>query len=255
MVLLILASGRGFAEFQTFTNGEGHSIEAELLELKEGGDVVRIRLRDGRELDAKLTAFSAEDRAAIGKWWDGVLLEKSMLAARSRIDVTVKLNRKAKSERYSAWWVHTDDRVRSFFPEIIIENDEMDRFSGNTVRVVVLAKDMRDDEQLLVVSATTLEDVTFPDLGSVSLESEPFRLRQYEHKNTYGSAYNYEFGYEYEGYVVLIKNARGEVTHTKSSKSKFLSAIEVVMKCKAGEIYDADFNRKLNLSPNSYYIK
>jgi len=244
-----------FAEFQTFTNSDGVSIEAELVELNEDDDIVTIKLRNGREVDADLRAFSAADRKKIKSWAKNKELERVTLHNRDRLDFTLKMNRKAKSEKYSSWYSHYDDETESFFPELLIDNGELDAFEGNEVRIVVLAEDVRNDEQVLVVSATTEKNVRLADRAQTSIEGEPFRLRKYEYKDTYGSTYNYKYGYEYDGYVVVVKNAKGEVTHTKASRSKYLSNFEVIDTCKAGEMYDDDFNRKLKIAPNSYFVR
>jgi len=247
LVLPITAS----AEFRTFTNSDGVSIEAQLVELKDG-KVVTIELRNGRELDADLTAFSEADRKHIKKWWEQVQKDQVTLKPRNRLDITVKMNRKAKSDRYHGW-SYADDETQSFFPEVVIENEELDTFEGNTVRIVILANDARNDYQMLVVSATTEEKVRLPERSEVSIEGKPFRLRKYEYR--YGSTNNYEYGYEYDGYIVVVTNREGVVTHTKASKSKFLSNMELVNSCKAGEMYDDSFTRKLNTKPNSYYVE
>ncbi|MFP4069951.1 MAG: hypothetical protein ACLFVC_07200 [Opitutales bacterium] len=245
----------GWSEFETFTNGEGHRLEAKLLEMKDDGRVVAIRLRDGREMDATLSAFSRKDRDRIRKWWEEELARQSLLKPRHRLEMTVKMNRKAKSDRYSSWYSNSDQKTKSFFPELIVTNDELDAFEGNEVRLVLVAEDRRYEDQLLVVSATTFKDEKFPDRGKSFLEGEPFQLKHYEYNNTYSTGYNYEYGYDYDGYVVVVKNADGAVTHTKASKTKYLSNMEALMKCKAGEVYDADLNRKLNVAPNSYFVQ
>jgi hypothetical protein len=161
------------------------------------------------------------------------------------------MNRKSKSNQYDNWYSISDE-TKSYFPEVIIENDELDSFKANIVRIFVMAKDKQDDGQKLVVSATTMKDISLPDRGETVLESDPLRLHLYE----YGSSYsNFDYDYEYEGFVVVIKNADGKVTHTSASKSKYFSNMDVMFKCKAGEIYDDAINHKFNARPNSYFVQ
>ncbi len=240
------------AEFRTFSNDFGDSVEAELVELKESGSIVTLKLRSGRKIDSRVSAFSQKDQKYMREWWAGVLAEKSLLKADARITIGAKMNRKSSSNRYDGWY-SVDDETKSFFPEVIIENDELDTFKDNTVRVVVIAEDMSNEGQKLIVSATTVK-TDFPDRGKVVLETDPFRLRLYEYDSNY-SNFEYKYGYEYEGYIVVIKNSAGEITHSRASKSKYLSNMEVVFECEAGEMYDDSINRKLNMHPNSYYVQ
>ena len=236
------------AEFRTFTNDFGDSVEAEIVKLKDSETIVTLKLRLGNQIDARVTAFSQADQEHIRKWGLAIQAEKQLLKVDSRITISAKMNRKSKSNQYDNWY-SINDETKSYFPEVTIENDELDAFKGNTVRIVVIAKDKQNEGYRLVVSATTMKDISFPGRGKAVLESAPFRLRLYEYDDAFIR------GYDYEGFVVVIKNADGKVTHTRASKSKYLSDMDVIFKCKAGEIYDDAINRKLNTSPSSDFVK
>lgn len=257
LAALILALGglpfHSWADFETFTNESGQSIEAELVELNKAGNEVTIRFRNGTETDAMVSAFCVEDRKRIRNWWKGVQAARELLSPDSRIEISAKMNRKSKNNDRYSWYSSVDDKTKSFFPEVLIRNDELLTFKGNTIRVVIIAEDLRYEEQKLIVSASTLTS-DFVDRGDTVLESDAFRLRQYEYDSSY-SSYEYAYGYEYEGYIVVVKNSKGEITHTRASKSKYLSNMQAIMNCKAGDVYDEDINRKLNVSPNSYFVQ
>ncbi|WPJ94297.1 hypothetical protein SH580_12710 [Coraliomargarita algicola] len=252
MILLAFVVFPAGAEFRTFTSDFGDSVDAKLVELKESGSIVTIELRSGRQIDARVTAFSQNDQKFIRKWWAAIQAEKQLLKEDSRITVSAKMNRKSQSNHYDNWY-SIDDETKSYFPEVVIENAELDAFKGNTVRVVVVADDRHNEGQKLIVSATTVK-ADFPDRGKVVLETDPFRLRLYEYDSS-SSNYNYEYGYEYSGYIVVIQNSAGKITHTRASKTKYLSNMEVVLSCEAGEMYDESLNRKLNVSPSSYFVR
>jgi len=245
--LIFLAVGVLHAEFRTFTNDLGDSIEAELLELKQDGSVVAMRMQDGRELDAPLSVFSQADRKYIHTWWEGMVAAEQVLRSDVRLNLNVKMNRKSKKTGYSSWYA--DRKIKSFFPEVVIDNLATQTFTGNQVRLVIFAEDKSDKDQILVVSANDLK-TDLAGRANVTFEGDPFRIRHYEYKNSYS---NYEYGYEYIGYALTIKNSAGEVTHEKASVSKFLNP-NLFFKCKAGEMYDAKFERKLNSYPSSYYL-
>ena len=249
-VIFLLVAGLLQAEYRTFTNEWGDSIEAELLELKKGGSVIAMRMKDGRELDAQMTAFSVDDRKYIHKWWDGMIAAKQTLQPDVRLRITAKMNRKSSKADYNSWYA--DDKIKSFFPEVVIDNKDLQKFTGNEVRIVVFAEDKRYTDQILVVSASNVK-ADFESRSKTTLEGEPFRLRLYEYNSSY-SSYSYEYGYEYTGYAITVKNSEGEVTHEKSSKSKYLNP-KLFFKCKAGDMFDVNFERKLKAYPNSYFVR
>lgn len=240
------------ADFQTFKSDSGATIEAELIELGKSGKTVDIRLKNGNKISADLSSFSSEDQSKIKEWWRDTQAEKQVLSHESRIDINAKMNRKSRDNKYNGYY-HTDDQTKSYFPEVVIKNRELDTFTGNTVRVVVIAKDLHTPDQRLIVSAKTLE-ANFDDRSETILESDPFKLRLYEYDSSYFN-YDYAYGYEYEGYAVVIKNSKGEITHFRATKAKYISNMKLIYECEAGQIYDESVSRKLNVSPNSYFVR
>lgn len=253
VITLCLPSWLFSEELETFTNEAGQSIRAELIELSDNNHAVTMRLESGLKIEALVSAFSKEDQQRILRWWEQKQAEKALLSERDRINVTVKLNRKSKSNgRYDGYW-NVDDKTKAFFPEIVLENEELNTFTNNEIRVIIVATDLRYTDQKLIVSASTIK-TDLRERSETFLEGTPFRLRQYEYDSSY-SNYEYKYGYEYEGYVVVIKNSKGEITHTRASRSKYLSNIKTINNCEAGEIYGEDLNHKMNASPSSYYVR
>lgn len=240
------------ADFRTFKSDFGDTVDAELIELKEADTIVTLKLRDGRQIDARVSAFTQADQKHIQEWWAGIQAEKRLLKERARLTISAKMNRQSNRGTFDSY-NRIDDKTRVFFPEVVIENAQLQTYTGNTVRIVVVAEDLKDASQKLIVSATTMK-ADFPERDKTVLESDPFKLRSYEY-NSSSSNYDYKRGYEYEGYIVVIKNAKGEITHTRASRSKYLTNMEVILNCKAGEIYDDSIDRKFDLTPNSYYVR
>ncbi len=240
-------------ELQTFTNDAGQTIEAELIELSSDGGTVTLRLANGRKIEALLAAFSRDDQKKIEAWWQEVQASKQVLSEGARLNVTAKMNRKStRNDRDSGYYSSVDDKTVAFYPEVVIENEEWNTFTGNEVRLVIVAEDLRYPSRRLVVSASTLK-TDLAEHSKTLLEGEPFRLRFYEYDSHY-SNYEYKYGYKYEGYIVVIKNSAGEVTHTRASKTKYLSNLEEIYRCKAGDVYEEDLEHKLNIGPNSYFV-
>lgn len=251
IVFSLLAVSLLSAEMRTFTNDFGDTVDAELLEYQPDRGIVSMRLKSGNKIEAMITAFSQDDQKYIQEWWERVVADKQVLTKEARLTISAKMNRKSKSNAYDKLY-YVDDETKSYFPEIVIENHELQQFSDNEVRIVILAEDFSSSDQMLVVSAST-QKVDLRDREKNIMEGEPFRLRIYQWEG-FGSS-DYKYGYEYEGYIVIVKNSKGEITHQRSSKSKYLNNMKLIYSCKAGEIYDDAFQHKLNVSPNSYFVR
>jgi hypothetical protein len=236
------------AEFRTFTNDFGDSVEAKLLELKKDEGSIRIQLRNGRKMDAKLSAFSQDDQKYIREWWKGVVTDRRILHESARINFEVNIESKTRNRGYSSLYSRRDDETKAYFPEIIVENHDEQTFTGNKVRLVVFAKDMRYKDQIKVVSASNMKS-DFEGHSDIALEPDSFRLRHYEY-DSHLSNYEYEYGYRYTGYAVTVKNSEGKVIYREATKPRYLNP-KLFDKCKTGEVYDDKFERKLNGSRSS----
>lgn len=65
-LLALAALPAGAREFRDFTNREGKTIHAELLDLR--GEQVRIRMENGRVFDVPVASLSEADRAFLEEW-------------------------------------------------------------------------------------------------------------------------------------------------------------------------------------------
>ncbi|PXA05518.1 hypothetical protein DDZ13_01205 [Coraliomargarita sinensis] len=236
------------AEFRTFTNDFGDSVEAKLIELKKEDSIIRMQLRNGRKIDAKLSAFSQSDQKYIRKWWGEVVAERQILHKQARIDVEIKIDTKTRSSGHSSWYSESDDKTKIFYPEVTIENNESQTFKGNELRLVIFADDMRYKGQMKVVSASSIK-TDLKEREEIVLEPDAFRLRHYEYDSNYFN-YDYEYGYKYSGYAMTLKNSKGEVIYEDATKDKFLKS-KHLYSCKKGQIFDEDFKRRLKSSGSS----
>lgn len=249
LISLVLHQSPLCAELRTFTNVAGNSIQAELIEVNDTD--VTIKRSDGQQFKAPIDTFSLEDQKYFKMRQNEALASKQILQDSGRITISAKMNRKSKDGVYDRH-SRVDDKTNSYFPEVVIENDDIDTYKDNSVRIVVIAEDKGNEELMLIVSASTLK-ADFLERGKTILDSDPFHLRSYEYNSSGG--YDYEFGYEYTGYVVVVKNSKGEITHSRASKSKYLTNMSAIINCKAGDIYDENIDHKLKERPNSYFVR
>jgi len=152
------------------------------------------------------------------------------------------------SSGHNSWYSESDDKTKIFYPEVIIENNESQTFTGNEVRLVCFADDMRYKGQMKVVSVSNTK-ADFKERAETVLKPEAFRLRHYEYNSRY-SNYEYEHGYKYSGYAFTIKNSEGEVMYQEATKPYLLNP-KLFFECKTDQLYDDKFERKLNSSSSS----
>lgn len=244
---------------RSFTDQKGRQIDAEIRGIYEADDgtlVVDLMRSDRLLFTVEVDRFSREDQDFLRGKWEKEQSEKTLLHKAARIKINLKLNRKTNTnDQYAAYYgTRWTDKTKVYSPEAIVENDELTQeFKGNKVRIVIVAKDKSNSSQYLVASASDIE-VDLPPKERTSVEGDSFALREEEYASG-RSHYRYEYGYEKDDYVVVIRNRKGEITHTRASSNKFLENLDTVLKCKTGEMYTEGLANKLNASPNSYYLK
>ncbi len=262
LILAVLVLGAGLsAEPREFKSVDGRTILADLIEVRMNADgvvVAELRRSDRRYFEIPLRKFSPEDRKFLEGIWEKKQNAATMLTPESRIDLNLKLNRKTDDKDVmtsnytgSVW----KDRKLEYTPEVVIKNDELvQSFEGNTIRVVVIAKAKHENNHYLIACAAT-KKADFPAKGEVSVFGHPFYLREYEYDSGYNDSYNYGYGYEKDDYVILVMNRAGEVTHTRASSKKFLDNLDKVMKCKAGEVYSEGLEHKVDAPVSSSHYQ
>lgn len=109
---------------------------------------------------------------------------------------------------------------------------------GVSMRIVCFAEHTYHQGTVEVVSATERK-VDFPKKQTVTIEGNSYGFENY--KSEYS---NYEYGWEQAGYVIVIKNSKGDITHVDANHDNFKRNLNVVMKCKVDEYYSSDLSQK-----------
>ncbi|WP_309384703.1 hypothetical protein [Cerasicoccus frondis] len=226
---------------RTLTNQDGDSLEAELIDLKDknGEETLTIiRTSDKRKFDLALNTLSFDDQREIRKWWQQQQAEKEVLKPSVELEFNFKQNRKRESLNNYAY---SDDDVYFFTPTIEITNDDLYQgYTDNTVRIICFARHTYYKRSLQVTSVAEIE-VNFPKKQTTVVSGAKYSFENYE-----ADFSDYEFGWEYAGYIVIVKNSRGEITHIDSSDVKYERALDTVLKMKHEDYYSDDLQRKLS---------
>ncbi|MGE9294962.1 MAG: hypothetical protein ACQKBV_01545 [Puniceicoccales bacterium] len=237
-LLLALVPMGAWANYHTLTNSSGVEIEAELLEVadKNGAPYLSfVRKADQREFSIPLSTLSVDTQSEVRKWWQAEEKRRLMLSPGVDLGINFKRNRK-KKQLYNS--VYSDEDLYTYTPEVEIENDDLYRsFKGVTVHIVCLAQHTYYKTHR-VVSATKRK-ADLPRNGTAVVVGDSYSFENY--KSDYA---DFEYGWEDAGYLIVVKNTGGEVTHWKTDRSELERNIERSLKFERGDYLSSDLSQK-----------
>lgn len=226
------------AETLMLTNHFGTEIEAELIELKEDGIdpvIVFKRVADGRNFEYPLSDLVEEDRQAIKTWWKKAKRERETLTADVSLEITYKTNRKKETLVKDSYYDH--DRF-IFTPEVAVTNSDFyNSYTGNTIHIVSFTEHQRYRGRLCVASTTT-KKLDLPPNSTERVLGESYDFVNID--------YNYadmKDGFAHAGYLIVIKNSQGKVTHVRSSKQDFENHLNKILEAKKDTFFSTDFSQ------------
>lgn len=211
--LLLFASASGQVEFFKLTNKEGTEIEAQIIAIDPHG--VRIQLRNGRTFVVPKQTFSPESQKLIDEWKASVY-ERLVPDSRYEIRVSVK---KDKSEIY-----HGYDYVY-LTPEVLLQNREFDKHFKDLEGVIIILVEQDANSDIKRVYSITEFQMEVP----AGRESRYSGRRPDHYYIDYESSYS-DYGEEYSGYILLIRNNADELVIKKSTRSTWLAKPEALWK-------------------------
>jgi hypothetical protein len=229
VVLLFSAFGVCTAEYRVFKSDDGVELEAEMVSCKQGVSV-SVRRRDGRLFkDVPWTRFSVKDRKYFADWAkaEAAKVENAELDADARIKVTVL---KGQDDDFNDYG-DIDDHVVQFEPRVIIDSDEKDRtFTGVSGVLVMIGQGYLRKSEYVVLKRQEFT-LDLPAGEEIRWTGKPFKC-------SYDPDYG---GYEYGGYVLVLKNRDDEIVFTKSSKTLWGRNAKDIINAKLKQGYDREF--------------
>ncbi|MEN8792445.1 MAG: hypothetical protein ACN4GF_10785 [Lentimonas sp.] len=221
--------------YRSFTSTDGATIEATIIAC-DYPDNISIRRRDGSEFKkVPLDRFSDADRRYVREWVDAQkkLIDDADLTSASRLSVSVLKGVDEDMNNYG----DIDDRVIKFKPGVVVESDEKDltfrRVKG--VLVMVGRGVLQKDSYVIL------------DRQHFTLDILPGEKTRWT-GNGFTSRYDPDYGgFEYAGYVLVLKNKAGHNVIVKASKSAWGENVKGVLQAKKFTGYDRKFdsNHKL----------
>lgn len=234
LILSFMPLTVALGEYRVFTSPDGAQIEAEVVSADESS--LTIRMRDGRMFkNVAHDRFSAEDRKYIRSWLkqQADLVDNADLTADADIRISFLKGKDDDKNNYG----DIDDRIVKFEPEIVLESlDYKKTYSDVSGTLVVVGQGVINSKQYAILSKQKF-DLSVKPRDRARWIGKAFECR---YDPDYG-------GFEYGGYLVVLRNRAGEIVMTKASKSAWEKLPQQVLKAKKMTGYNSDFSRTSSL--------
>ncbi|MEM1221285.1 MAG: hypothetical protein AAGH40_00870 [Verrucomicrobiota bacterium] len=223
------------SEFRTFTSADGVEIEAKLVEISRDGKVT-ITDRNGEDYDElPLELFSMEDRRYIREWEkkQQELIDNADVTSDSPLRISFLKGRDDDMNDYG----DIDDRIVTFEPEVVIENQDYKRtFRDISGTVVTIGQGILGEKEYVILDKQKFNLTARP--------REKGRWTGIGFECRYDPDYG---GFEYGGYLIVLRNRAGEIVMTKGSRSVWERDPERILNAKRQVGYDSDFSKRRKL--------
>lgn len=223
---VLLVTVLSHAETRIWKDKEGNEVEAELV--KVSGSDVYLRSPDGKELKkVKLEDLSPKDQK----------YAQINTPPKLRLSVSVNTDRRNES--------HNFDRRHSLTVqkeevqcEATVEKASSDPYEPK-LKAILFTFGTVERKDLYVVLDRTLSPFSF---GGEAGNTHRFEGGEINLRQTEFSSADSARGVEYEGYVLLVVDVKGNLLDVKGSRSFFEKNVEKLNAMKRGDLFDEDFN-------------
>ena len=236
LVVIYLLSGgwlmaKGYREFRS---SDGVRIEAEMLEASS--TAITIRREDGKVFkDVPLERFCAEDRRYVNQWLaqEKERINNADLSADSKVKLLFLKGKDDEMNNYG----DIDDRIVKFEPEVVLTSEEkIVTYPDVEGTIVVVGQGILKNDQYTILSKQNFSIEVLPKQKS-RWDGEAFECR---YDPDYG-------GFEYGGYLLVLRNRAGDIVKSKASKSHWEKNPKVILGARKFQGYDSKFEKKIKL--------
>lgn len=222
------------AEYRSFTGQDGSEIVAKIVEADSSK--VTIQFRDGRLFkDVDLGKFSSGDQEFIQKWvkQQQVAINNAEIHADAKLTITFLRGRDDDENNYG----DIDDRVVRFEPEVALTSSEVYKtYTEIKGTAVVVGREILHDKRYALL-----------DKQDFTLKVPPGEKAKWVGRG-FTCRYDPDYGgFEYGGYLVVLRNRSGKIVMVKASKTAWERAPEALLKAKSRMGYNSDFSRDYDL--------
>lgn len=238
--LILIAVGLAFtalAEFRIWTDLNGNFLEAEFV--GTSGKNIVLKKRDGKQLSLSPMKLSKEDREYLkGKVPDDLIDEsKSALDREKPPRLDVEVTKKTATDK------HYDEIHRQVTCIVKIKKLSAKSYSRKLkAELFVFGIDKQHDYYVMLDRKAFDFDFALSD--QVELSGEVTRIRYYQSS---------DYGIEYKGNLVVIRDDEGNVLEVVGSSKKFEKAHEKFVDFKRNDVFSEDFQKKGTRSSLGYF--
>jgi hypothetical protein len=223
VLAVFCALAAAHAEFRVWSSKDGSSnVEAQFIQMS--GSKVVLEKPDGGRLMVPADKLCAKDQEYLA----------GVVPPEFKIDVNVDESTiKLHDSGYS-----TKERDNISVDVTIGKASKAPCSQSFRAYLYVIAESYRGDGRVVICKTDT----------SFSFEKgKPARLETSGSVAYWDTSYGGKMGWEYEGYIVVIENAEGQIIATKANKSAYEGKLQKIRKCKVSKAdtytyYDDDYD-------------
>lgn len=183
-----------------------------------------------------LTSFSADSQQAIRDRLKEIedSLGDSVLNEESKLKVSFHRQKSSRNNDYG----DIDDKVIRVQPRVTIESDETKKtYQKIKGEVIVVGQEVLRKKDFIILDKQSFQFAHIPPDGKVEWEGKPFK---FEYDPDYG-------GFDYDGYLVVLRNKDGSIGMIKGSSSHWERIVESLFKAPRLTGYDKSFTETRKL--------
>ena len=206
------------AGYRAWSDVNGQAVEAEYVRL--AADLVVLRKRDGNEVKVPLKNLCDEDRRYV------LLLNPPALDIRVNDAIDGNTIRSREG---------SDARVESVSIDVVLRKTSAEPYEAElSLDVIMLGRTLQLDRYVIIEHSKSTFGLTDVNKNLYEYKCGPADIR-----NMKGGRNQ---GVEYEGFVVIVRDSRGEVVSVKANRLEFEKNAGALLHANKGDAFDEDFH-------------
>ena len=218
LVLLVLAYGSVRGELRVWTDEHGKTIEAEHVTTLS--DQVVLRRADGTEVRVSLDTLSEKDRAY------------AVLKTPPRLDISVSPKQNRSNSRGAKGRPGSQVTDEAIIVAASIKKSSPSPYDATLRAELFVLGGAPNHDGYMILDVTT-DEFNLSASSPHSFDSNEINLRQVEYRE--------KRGVEYEGYLLVVRDANGDIISKKTSKLAFEKNAAAILEGKTGTVFDDEF--------------
>lgn len=220
-LLLIIQQVADGEEMRTWTSKKGDTVEAMYIRMFAGGKVI-LETSDGKQLTVPVDGLCAKDQEYLAS------------KVPPQLDIEVDIDTDSDTSYSSYDYERKKEVVKG---KVVVKKTNREPCNQTlTVGMYVFAKRQRGDDLWLISKAE--KKISFAD----GVDQHFFKCPAAETEYT-NTSYSDQRGYRYEGYLVMVEDAAGNILAVESNRGEIESHCKAIRGAEVNTEFDGDFDR------------